>query len=103
MHDTPHKELFNHSSRAYSSGCIRLAQPREFAALLLLSNSEVMNIAKIDSVVSLQQTTTVSLKQKPSVYIHYLTQDYKNGMWYTYPDVYGYNNRQLAALRSQKQ
>ncbi|MDA8979605.1 L,D-transpeptidase family protein [Chitinophagales bacterium] len=103
MHDTPHKELFNHSSRAYSSGCIRLAQPREFAALLLLCNSEVMNIAKIDSVVSLQQTTTVSLKQKPSVYIHYLTQDYKNGMWYTYPDVYGYNNRQLAALRSQKQ
>ena len=35
MHDTPHKELFERDSRAFSHGCVRLQRPREMAAAVL--------------------------------------------------------------------
>ena len=35
MHDTPHKKLFAHDTRAYSHGCVRLHQPRVMAAAVL--------------------------------------------------------------------
>ena len=35
LHDTPEKHLFQRRKRAFSSGCIRLAQPFEFAYALL--------------------------------------------------------------------
>ena len=35
LHDTPQKHLFARDVRAYSHGCIRLADPHEFAAALL--------------------------------------------------------------------
>lgn len=35
LHDTPSKSLFNHDSRAFSHGCIRLADPFDFAYALL--------------------------------------------------------------------
>lgn len=103
LHDTPSKELFNQASRAYSSGCIRLSKPREFAEILLSYNSQPLSLVEIDSVVQTQKTTTISLKEKPVVYIHYLTQEYKDGMLYNYPDVYGYNEKQMAAFKQERQ
>ncbi|MCA2012443.1 L,D-transpeptidase family protein [Cereibacter sphaeroides] len=35
LHDTPSRSLFSHETRAYSHGCVRLADPREFAYALL--------------------------------------------------------------------
>ena len=35
LHDTPEKHLFSRETRAYSHGCIRLAQPFEFAYTIL--------------------------------------------------------------------
>jgi len=35
LHDTPSKSLFNREVRAYSSGCIRLQRPFDFAYTLL--------------------------------------------------------------------
>ena len=35
MHDTPEKHLFERESRAYSSGCVRLEDPRAMAAAVL--------------------------------------------------------------------
>ena len=41
LHDTPAKNLFSNEVRAYSHGCIRLAEPFEFAyALLALQSSD---------------------------------------------------------------
>ena len=35
LHDTPSRELFAKTSRAFSSGCIRLEKPLELADYLL--------------------------------------------------------------------
>lgn len=40
FHDTPAKSLFERDKRAYSHGCIRLAEPEKMAQYLLRNNSE---------------------------------------------------------------
>lgn len=40
LHDTPAKNLFSHEVRAYSHGCIRLAEPFDFAYALLARQSD---------------------------------------------------------------
>lgn len=40
LHDSPEKHLFSRESRAYSSGCVRLADPFEFAYALLAPQTD---------------------------------------------------------------
>ncbi len=42
LHDTPAKSLFSHDVRAYSHGCIRLADPIDFAHVLLSAQSHAV-------------------------------------------------------------
>jgi murein L,D-transpeptidase YcbB/YkuD len=44
MHDTPQKAFFNRDMRAFSHGCVRLAEPRAMAAALL--GKDVSYVAK---------------------------------------------------------
>lgn len=92
FHDTPHKEHFHLPSRAYSSGCIRLAKPLEFAEVLLATNKIPYDKTAIDSIVSSQKTKRILLDEQPFVYINYITQELKDGLIYNYPDVYKYNS-----------
>ncbi len=39
LHDTPARDLFAHEVRAYSHGCIRLNDPRDFAYHLLAAQT----------------------------------------------------------------
>jgi L,D-transpeptidase YcbB len=71
LHDTPHREDFVKNYRAYSSGCIRVHHPREFAEFLLQDSN--YSKPKIDSLVRNKQTREVQLKQKLPVHIVYLT------------------------------
>jgi L,D-transpeptidase YcbB len=40
LHDTPARDLFSHEVRAYSHGCIRLNDPRDFAYHLLAAQTD---------------------------------------------------------------
>ena len=68
MHDTPTKNLFNDPVRAFSHGCVRVQNPREFAQVLLGWNKEqvVTGLANKD-------THSVQLPQKVPVYLTYFT------------------------------
>jgi murein L,D-transpeptidase YcbB/YkuD len=52
FHDTPAKSLFKREKRAFSHGCIRLAEPKKMAQYLLRNQTEWTE-EKIDEAMSL--------------------------------------------------
>lgn len=72
LHDTPQKSLFARESRAFSHGCIRLAQPFEFAYALLAKQEENPR-AFFQRVLATGKETTVPLKQHVPVHLIYRT------------------------------
>lgn len=72
LHDTPHREDFVKFYRAYSSGCIRVHHPKEFAAFLLRDTAQY-SYSKIDSICKKRQTIFVPMKRTVKVHIVYLT------------------------------
>ena len=72
LHDTPHREDFVKFYRAYSSGCIRVHHPKEFAAFLLRDSAKYSN-TKIDSICNTRKTMYVPMHRDVMVHIVYLT------------------------------
>ena len=72
LHDTPAKQLFDQDLRAFSHGCIRMAQPRDFAELLL-KNSEGWTSEKVGLAMGQDKEKIVNLPYKIPVGILYFT------------------------------
>ncbi len=72
LHDTPEKHLFARESRAFSHGCIRLAQPFDFAYTLLAKQSDDPK-AYFHRVLNTGQETKVRLEQPIPVHLIYRT------------------------------
>lgn len=72
LHDTPSKNLFGSSSRAYSSGCIRIEKPLELAILLLQKNNG-WNYQRLLSELGNGQTRTIKLDWQIPVLLMYFT------------------------------
>jgi L,D-transpeptidase YcbB len=89
LHDTPSQSLFGRPVRAFSHGCIRTQNVRDFAARLLAPTGQ-WDRAAIDQGVVAGRTRTVSLAQPIPVYIAYFTAAATNdGNVVTYADIYG--------------
>ncbi|HST36816.1 MAG TPA: L,D-transpeptidase family protein, partial [Allosphingosinicella sp.] len=89
LHDTPSQSLFGRPVRAFSHGCIRTQNVRDFAARLLAPTGE-WNRAAIDQGVATGRSRTVSLAQPIPVYIAYFTAAATgDGTHVTYGDIYG--------------
>ncbi|MDO9638584.1 MAG: L,D-transpeptidase family protein [Pseudotabrizicola sp.] len=72
LHDTPSKNLFSHEVRAYSHGCIRLADPFDFAyALLALQSDDPQG--EFERHLKTRNETTVRLEQHVPVHLVYFT------------------------------
>jgi L,D-transpeptidase YcbB len=88
LHDTPHREDFVKQYRAFSSGCIRVHKPRDFAAFIL--NDSTYSRDNIDSIAKTRITKEVPLKQKLDVHIVYLTNGIDSAGNFMYlRDIYG--------------
>ncbi|WP_170437551.1 L,D-transpeptidase family protein [Ruegeria arenilitoris] len=72
LHDTPQKSLFAREVRAFSHGCIRLAQPFDFAYALLAKQEEDPK-AFFHRVLGTGRETKVDLKQPVPVHLIYRT------------------------------
>ena len=94
MHDTPTKNLFAESSRAFSHGCIRVQNPREFATVLL-----GWDRARVDRETDSRLSQSVALPQKIPVHITYFTAwpDSSGKMNY-FNDIYGRDEAMEKAL-----
>lgn len=72
LHDSPHKHLFSLKERAYSHGCIRVAEPEKLALYLLQPTPE-WDHQKIDSLLATGNEHTVRLRDPVPVLICYFT------------------------------
>jgi len=98
LHDTPHRELFAHSQRAFSSGCIRVEDPLKLAELLLDDANKYPRSA-LEDLVSSRKTQRINLSPKVPVVIVYLTASVdSDGRVRFYNDVYGRDQMVLDAL-----
>ena len=98
LHDTPAKNLFSREVRAYSHGCIRLAQPFEFAYALLARQNEDPK-AFFHRVLNTGKETKVELEQNVPVHIIYRTAIVSSkGRAEFRRDVYGRDAKVWAAL-----
>ena len=100
LHDTPAKNLFSHDVRAYSHGCIRLADPFDFAyALLSLQSDDPQG--DFARHLNTGRETTVKLDQKVPVHLVYFTAfpGAKGQMTYR-RDIYGRDAKLFQALEA---
>ena len=89
LHDTPSQALFGRPARAFSHGCIRTQNVRDFAALLLAPTGG-WDRGDIDRAVETNRNQSVSLARPVPVYIAYFTAAAtSDGDIVTYNDVYG--------------
>lgn len=100
LHDTPSKHLFQRARRAYSHGCIRLADPFEFAYAILARQEENPK-EFFHRILETGRETQVELDQKIPVHIIYRTAftDAKGQAQYR-EDVYGRDARIWEALQN---
>ena len=93
FHDTPSKSLFNQEARAFSHGCIRLAEPEKLA-IYLLRNQPEWTIQRINIAMSSTKEKWVTLKEKLPVFISYFTAWVDSeGLLNFRDDIYGHDKK----------
>ncbi len=98
MHDTPSQKYFKRNVRAFSHGCIRLAEPQRLLELLSnnFTDSDYTNIKKIQQSA---ENKSIPLSDKIPVYIRYYTAwADENGNVSFRNDIYGYDAIQYKIL-----
>jgi L,D-transpeptidase YcbB len=97
LHDTPLKQLFGQSARAFSSGCVRVERVFDLVAWLL-SEQKGWDLAKVHAQVDGGEQLDVKLKRAVPVHFVYLTAFASdNGIVQFRPDIYG-RDRTYAVL-----
>jgi L,D-transpeptidase YcbB len=97
LHDTPAKDKFANSTRAFSHGCIRLSRPDDLA-YALLGDKLGMSESMINAVWADGKTKRLSLPRKLPIHLVYATAfATERGIEFR-PDVYGRDRKLYAAL-----
>lgn len=98
LHDTPAKSLFAEEKRAFSHGCIRLAQPKKLAEYLLADRPE-WTTDKIEKAMAAKKETWVTMKTTVPVFITYFTSWVdKDGLLNFRDDLYGHDQKMAIQL-----
>src|SRR5215831_18302035 len=97
MHDTPERDLFARSFRGLSHGCMRVADPRRLAAVLL-AQDKGWSEQQVESLLS-GGTREVELTTRIPVHVTYFTATVDHqGNLRTFGDLYGLDTRMGASL-----
>ena len=89
MHDTPLKQLFGQSARAFSSGCVRVEKVQELVAWLL-GGQKGWSLEKVQAQIDSGKKIDVKLASPVPVHFVYLTAFAAgNGLAQFRPDIYG--------------
>lgn len=101
LHDTPSRALFSRSSRAFSSGCVRVQNPLQFAEILL-DDPDKWSLQQIrDLVASGRPKERVYLPRTVDVMLMYwTTSPTSDGGVQFHPDIYSKDPAMLTALNA---
>ncbi|QIE42317.1 L,D-transpeptidase family protein [Rhodobacteraceae bacterium SC52] len=98
LHDTPSKSLFARGQRTFSHGCVRLADPFDFAYALLKGQSSNPK-ATFQKRLSTGRESVVMLEDPPRVHLVYRTAiGQPRGAAHYRPDIYGRDAAIFSAL-----
>jgi len=97
IHDSPAQSLFSPDERTFSSGCIRMEKPKEFAALLL-EGTDGWDASKISDAMNLKQEKNVNLEKTIEVWILYLSVWDKAGKIAVRKDIYNMDKKLATAM-----
>lgn len=101
MHDTNTKEFFKEDVRAFSSGCVRLAEPIKLLSYFLGQNED-LNISLFNKQNNPEHP--VNLKATIPIVFRYMTVSIdKNLNLQIYEDIYGYDETNIKAIRGYKE
>ena len=96
MHDTNRRKLFKKRKRAFSHGCIRIAEALDLAKHVVTTHSKV-DEAKYEELRATKKEAPVVLTEELPVYVEYFTVELDSkGRAVFHPDVYGYDKAWLA-------
>jgi murein L,D-transpeptidase YcbB/YkuD len=100
LHDTPAKSLFGENKRAFSHGCIRVADPGKLS-LFVLQGDPGWDAQKVSEAMHRGREQYVTLKGNMPVFITYFTAwvDRQGNIQFRH-DVYDRDTRLLAAIAS---
>jgi L,D-transpeptidase YcbB len=98
LHDSPAKELFDKTTRAFSHGCVRVSEPEKLANYLLRDNGS-WDETKVSEAMHSGEEKWVNLKSRMPVYIVYFTAWVDpNGKLNFRKDIYNYDSRLAGML-----
>jgi murein L,D-transpeptidase YcbB/YkuD len=97
LHDTNHREFFDRTGRAFSSGCVRVQNPFDLAERLL-AGQDSWDRKHIDAVVASGKNTRVNLNRPMRIIIAYLTARSDGQRVFFKSDVYDRDEAVLSAL-----
>ncbi|SFG23456.1 L,D-transpeptidase family protein [Neptunomonas qingdaonensis] len=102
LHDTPAKQLFSHTRRDFSSGCIRLEKAQDLAdALLTLANRPEQG--QLDRLIQTDDTLNIPLREPIPLYVVYWTAWLDdNGKINFRDDIYQRDMSDLAKFKSEE-
>lgn len=93
LHDTPSKGLFSRAQRAFSHGCIRVAEPKRLAEYLLKDQPE-WTPESISEAMHASEEQWVKLTETVPVFISYFTAWVDNeGLLNFRDDIYGHDKK----------
>lgn len=98
IHDSPAQNLFTTDERTFSSGCIRMEDPDQFAAILL-EGMEDWDAEEISEAMDSEEEKKVTLNQKQAVWILYLTVWNQSGKMEVREDIYNMDRKLAKALK----
>jgi len=97
LHDTPSKSLFSRSARAFSHGCVRVQNPMEFADALM-ANEPNISRASLEAMFGPSERWVNPEHQIPVHLTYFTLRVDPDGTIHSYGDVYGHNEKLIAAM-----
>ena len=101
LHDTNHRDYFVKTYRSLSSGCVRVENPLVLTKQILTkTNPNKWDNNEIDSIIKLEKTKTVSVKDTVNVYLFYWTSWIENDKLQFRDDIYELDKVLFQKLRN---